>query len=163
MYQRLFASVLIAMVLISPLFVAYSQAQEAGAVSFGASEWGIYDDERIVTGSIEYELPTLEGFYGLNPTLLTMFRKDEFYIAVGANKYFYKYKNIDIALGFSAGYVNNSDFLGYDLEFYTRFIARYPLSETHTLKLEIGHISNGGFGDTNPGSENIGLSIAFAL
>ena len=60
-------------------------------------------------------------------------------------------------IGGELGYYDGKA-LGNELEFYTRAVLNWHVSESGLLRAEIGHISNAGFGDTNPGSENLALS-----
>ena len=45
--------------------------------------------------------------------------------------------------------------------FYSSFSGLYKFTESLSLEAEIGHISNGGLGDTNPGSESFVLSAHY--
>ena len=51
--------------------------------------------------------------------------------------------------------------LGDTIEFYSSLSGLYNFSESFSLEAEIGHISNGGLGDTNPGSESFVLSAHY--
>jgi len=57
--------------------------------------------------------------------------------------------------------VDESDDLGDTIEFYSSLSSLYELNEKVILEAEIGHISNGGLGDTNPGSESFVLSALY--
>lgn len=145
-------------------FSAVSMAKGKDNLGVGIAEWGILDGYRVVTVNLDFEASPMRELYGLAPVVSLMWRKEnEFYFALGAAKYFYQYKKLYIGVGFSAGYLNRPDELGYKLEFYSRMIGRYQLTPTQWLKIEVGHISNAGFGDKNPGSENIALSYMFSF
>jgi len=60
----------------------------------------------------------------------------------------------------SAGYYHQGadKDLGYDLEFYSQLRLEYRLSAAAALGCGIGHISNAGIGDDNPGAETLYLS-----
>ena len=50
--------------------------------------------------------------------------------------------------------------LGYDLEFRTRLEFAYRFPDKSRLGLAVSHSSNGGLGDTNPGTESIMLTVS---
>ena len=62
----------------------------------------------------------------------------------------------------SAGYYNNGadDDLGYDVEFYSQLKLEYQLASKAKIGLGIGHISNAGLGDYNPGAETAYVSYS---
>ncbi len=104
---------------------------------FGEIEkaWGI----RIVTA----------GFYN--------FDNDNYYVSVGWLKEWTKGGKWSWGLGGHAGYFSG-EILGNELEFYTRGVLNYHTSDEGFVRFEVGHISNAGFGDKNPGSENLALT-----
>ena len=55
--------------------------------------------------------------------------------------------------------------LGHTIQFRTQFEAGYEFENGHRLSASYSHISNGGLGDTNPGTEIIGIyySVPFNL
>jgi hypothetical protein len=60
----------------------------------------------------------------------------------------------------SGGYYNDGAGrdLGYDVEFYSQLRLEYRLSADAGIGLGVGHISNAGIGDKNPGAETAYLS-----
>jgi lipid A 3-O-deacylase len=53
--------------------------------------------------------------------------------------------------------------LGYDVEFYSQLRLDYRLASNARLGLGIGHISNAGIGDENPGAETVYLSYSISF
>ena len=51
--------------------------------------------------------------------------------------------------------------LGYDVEFYSQLRLDYRLASNARVGLGVGHISNAGIGDKNPGAETAYLSYRF--
>jgi hypothetical protein len=69
-------------------------------------------------------------------------------------------------LGFSAGFAHESEksrALDYDLEFYSRLFLTRQINVSNSLRLEFGHISNGGLDETNPGTEPLMLFLINAF
>lgn len=50
--------------------------------------------------------------------------------------------------------------LGYDMEFYSQLRLDYRLNSASKIGMGYGHISNGNFGDNNPGAETAYLSFS---
>ena len=108
------------------------------------------------------ELAPLEDLFEIRPTLhLDIGDRDEGYYSLGVSRYFSLNGSWSAGIGFQAGYLQNVASLGYELEFYSRFLLVYHLDAYSAVRLEAGHISNAGFGDVNPGSENLGLSYSY--
>ena len=70
--------------------------------------------------------------------------------------------NWSVIPSISAGYYNNGadKDLGYDVEFYSQLRLEYRLAGNARLGLGIGHISNAGIGDENPGAETAFLNYS---
>lgn len=61
---------------------------------------------------------------------------------------------------FSAGFAHESKesrALEYDLEFYSRIFLTRQINQNNAMRLEFGHISNGGLSNKNPGTEPLML------
>jgi len=95
-----------------------------------------------------------------------------FFVTEDSGAYIYGGAGFPFALGeqwsltpsISAGYYNNGagKDLGYDLEFYSQLRMEYRLAGGGRVGLGIGHISNAGIGDHNPGAEILYLSYSLA-
>jgi lipid A 3-O-deacylase len=53
--------------------------------------------------------------------------------------------------------------LGHDVEFYSQLRLEYRLATGAGIGLGVGHISNAGLGDKNPGAETVYLSYRVSL
>ena len=110
-----------------------------------------------MTGSFILEAKPLSGIWGLRPTIQLLAIDDSgYYLGVGILKDFSIDKDWLCGLGLSAGVAHDSEesrALDYDLEFYSRVFLTRQINVRNSLRLEFGHISNGGLGETNPGTE----------
>ena len=146
------------------MFLGLSGAANADRrLSMGWSQWGLFDEFDIGTFKATYEFGEMPKiwdtrigvsiFYGL---------EDEYYVSVGWMKEWNINSNWSWGLGGDAGYFSG-DILGNEVEFYTRGILNYHISQTRFIRAEVGHISNAGFGENNPGSENLALSYTWVF
>ena len=131
----------------------------ASDVRFGAGA-GVFDTldgMADVTGSLTLESKSLPALWGLRPTLqLLVINGSGYYIGAGILKDFSINSVWICGLGFSAGLAHESKenrVLDYDLEFYTRVFLTRQINASNALRLEFGHISNGGLDKSNPGTE----------
>lgn len=125
----------------------------------GAAAWNVFDDVDRYAMHVAYIHKPLTSFYGLRPTvLLVNADQGQHYFAAGVAKDVYEYESFSVRLAFHAGIVDESENLGDTIEFYSSIAALYNVTDDVSLEAEIGHISNGGLGDTNPGSESFVLS-----
>ena len=155
-------STLLAMSLASSVSLADTYTGQTASI--GVSNWGIFDSETTEAFFVQYDYRTLPSLYDVKPTFTFMTDVDgNQYYAIGANRYWQVMPNFTAGFGFSAGYLLHNDDLGDNIEFYSRFIARYHVNESQAIKFEFGHISNAGFGDINPGSENVALSYEWSF
>lgn len=133
-------------------------------VGIGVSNWGIFDSSTTEAFFVQYDYFSLPKLYDIKPSVMLMSDVDgNQYYALGANRYWQITPRISVGFGFSAGYLKHNEALGENIEFYSRFIARYHVDAAQAVKFEFGHISNAGFGDINPGSENIALSYEWGF
>ncbi len=140
---------------------AYDAWVNDSIASLGVNTWGIVDNEQEITGTINFSFAPISQFYDLRPTLFINIGDDsDGYYSLGLSRHFGLTSRWSLGLGFQAGYLKNVESLGYEVEFYSRVFLIYHLAADSGLKLEVGHISNAGFGELNPGSENIGLSYS---
>ena len=121
----------------------------------GAAVWNLFDDADRYALHVAYIHKPLESFFGLRPTvLLVNADQGQHYFAAGVAKDIYEYNDFSVRVAFHAGIVDESENLGYTIEFYSSLAGLYKLTDSFSIEAEIGHISNGGLGDTNPGSES---------
>lgn len=135
-------------------------AQADTRFGIGVSQWGLADDFDITTYMVNLEFGEIEKIWKIRIVTGAFynFDNDAGYISVGFLKDWTS-KNGKWSWGFAgnAGYFSG-DVLGNEVEFYSRGMLNYHVSEKGFIRAEIGHISNAGFGDTNPGSENLALT-----
>lgn len=147
--------ILVVLVLLLPLNVNCQQQLEVGL-----GQWGLFDAQDITALHLGYQLPVNSKLFNLNPHLLLIKAEEgHTYYAVGLSKTFAISGKLSWGLASHAGFLNESQELGNKLEFYTNTFLQYRISKSANLRLEIGHISNAGFGDINPGSESLALSL----
>ncbi len=148
--------------LVNMAFSVAVEAKDKPSITLGVSYWGILDSEKVSSFVAGYEFQALEPLYGIKPNFTFMLGEHNIqYFALGGTKYFPLSDTLALGIGFSAGYLNKSADLGSDLEFYSRGILRYSISQQQKLRLEFGHISNAGISHTNPGSENLVLAYEY--
>ncbi len=135
-------------------------AQADTRFGIGVSQWGLADSFDITTYMVNLEFAEIERLWNIRIVsgAFYNFDNDAGYISVGWLKDWRSQSGKwSWGIAGNAGYFSG-DVLGNEVEFYTRGMLNYHLSEKGFIRAEIGHISNAGFGDTNPGSENLALS-----
>ncbi|MBO1256352.1 acyloxyacyl hydrolase [Alteromonas sp. 5E99-2] len=75
---------------------------------------------------------------------------------------FYVKKHWVVSPNFGAGFFNDSESLnlGYDIQFRSGVRIAYEFENKMRLGVELFHLSNGGLGDSNPGTEPAFLSLS---
>ncbi len=146
------------------LFASLStQALPQGSeLKAGAAVWNLFDDADRHALHVAYVHRPLKSFFGVRPTvLLVNADQGQHYFAAGLAKDVYKYNDFSLRVAFHAGIVDESENLGDTIEFYSSLAGLYMLTDSFSLEAEIGHISNGGLGDKNPGSESFVFSAHY--
>lgn len=130
----------------------------------GLGTAGLFDEHQLVSAKASYEFSPLENYWQLRP-LVQILATDTgaYHLSLGAIKEFPINNNWHWGISFSAGAFHqdtndDGNDLDYDVEFYSTLSLSYKLSKQNNIRLELGHISNAGFGDTNPGSETLFIS-----
>jgi hypothetical protein len=127
----------------------------------GAGIFDTLDDRHTLAVSLILEAKPLLGIWDLRPTMQFLAIDDSgYYLGAGVLKEFFINKDWMFGLGFSAGVAHESEesrALDYDLEFYSRVFLTRQIDVSNSLRLEFGHISNGGLDETNPGTEPLML------
>lgn len=135
-----------------------------GEISLGAALWNVFDDADRSALHLAYLHRPLNQFYDIQPGFLIIYADEgQHYYSLGVHKQLYRYAAFSLSVSFHAGLVDSPEALGDNIEFYSALNAGYQLNTQWTLALEIGHISNGGLGETNPGSEGISLHVRYQL
>jgi len=126
---------------------------------------GAFDVSKSGTGMGQAEYRFSSDWSGFRP-------QAGFFITEESGAYFYGGAGYPIAFNVqwsltpsvSAGYYHNSagKDLGYDLEFYSQLRLEYRLATGSRVGLGMGHISNAGIKDINPGAEIVYLSYSIA-
>lgn len=128
----------------------------------GAAVWNLFDSADRHALHTAYIHAPLQNYYNIRPTVLLITADEgQHYFAVGAAKDVYTHGDLSVRVAFHAGIVDESEDLGDSIEFYSSVSAMYRLNQRLSLEAEVGHISNGGLGDTNPGSESFVTSLHY--
>ncbi|WP_105201380.1 MULTISPECIES: acyloxyacyl hydrolase [unclassified Pseudoalteromonas] len=135
---------------------------DTSSVSIGVASWAVFDQFDIFAVHADYEHRPLQGLWDLQPRVLVILAEhDQKYYGIGAAKAFKINDDWSWGVASHVGYAHNLDSLGYDLEFYSYLFTKYKITQEHRVRAEVGHISNAGFGETNPGSESIVMSYSY--
>lgn len=141
-------------------FSAFSSAK----FSVGTGLWAFFDEQDMTALHLVYEYPDDPNLFHLRPTFLAVkMEEGHSYYALGLTKRLDINDTFSWGVGSNVGFLDESHELGHKLEFYTRAFIEYKLTEQSSIELEIGHISNAGFGDINPGSESLVLSYSHSI
>ncbi|ALU44909.1 acyloxyacyl hydrolase [Pseudoalteromonas rubra] len=139
-------------------------ANDNARLGIGAGVWGVFDDADVHAVHIDYELPKLKGFYGLQP-IFSVFKAEQGYNYYGSGftMTFQLDSELYWGVGSQLGIVDRPRGLGHKVEFYSRIFLENKISNDWLIRFELGHISNAGLGDLNPGSESFVISIVKPL
>jgi len=133
-------------------------------VSVGIANWALFDNADRQAVHAQYFLPSLKQWYDITPVAFIAWGDEgQRYFSAGVNKYFYANNKLKFGAGFHLGFIDKPKGLGHKVEYYSNLFVDYELKSDVTVRGEIGHISNGGFGSVNPGSESFVLSFIFTL
>jgi len=148
----------LSLVLLFFLFAATHQAVASETrLGVGAGIFDTLEDGETLTGSLILEAKPLSGIWDLRPTIQLLAIDDSgYYLGVGILRDFSIDKDWMFGVGVSAGVAHDSEesrALDYDLQFYSRVFLTRQINAGDSLRFELGHVSNGGLDETNPGSE----------
>ena len=150
------------MVIIS-YFCLFTPKLFASEIGVGLSRWGIFDSDYNNSVSLTYETSELD-FYRLKVVGLWEHTSDNHdYISIGILRSYKINNDWSFGGGFQAGYLDRDELLGENIEFYSRAFINYQATNSVKVRLALGHISNGGIGERNPGSESISLTFLHGL
>ena len=139
-------------------------ASHAAEVSGGLTFSGIFDSNSHAGFSLSITSePT--AFYGIKVVSLygRSFSNNNDYYSVGLLHTFSITERVTVGLGFQAGYLKHNDILGDNIEFLSRILVGFRATDDVRVRLLLGHISNGGLGSKNPGSEILTLGVVYTL
>jgi hypothetical protein len=127
----------------------------------GIGVFDVFDHANTLTGSLSIEGSPIPTWWDMRPTVqLLAIDEDGYYLGLGLLKEFPIEPDWSWGVAFSAGAAHESSetkALQYDLEFYSRIFLSHSLNKKNDLRLELGHISNSGLDDKNPGTEPLML------
>lgn len=151
-------------VLLTGLCQAQSDtAKKPAYVIFGGGAAGVLDDQKSVVGMVEFQ-PNLQlGPFG---TWVALQASDqEYYLGTGLLFDWYVTEHLFIEPSFGAGVYgeHHGINLGSVLEFRSGIECGYDMKESGRISVGFWHLSNGGFGDTNPGTEVIAIRYALPI
>lgn len=150
------------LMLLPLLFLSFSALSDR--ITVGAAVWSLFDNQDLKAAHLVMEFDEIASLYEVRPTFLTVLPEgDNIYVALGLTKRMKINDKFGWGIGSNIGFIDQSKNLGHKIEFYSRIFATYELSHQAALELELGHISNAGFGDINPGSESLVLSYSMAF
>ncbi len=151
-----------ATVICCALFSSTSALADDRYFGIGGGSFDIFENasEVAVTATLEGEKFT--SFWDLRPTAQAIAISDSaYFIGIGAIKEFDIGENWALGIGFAPGFADEDDekkALSYNVEFYSRLTVTYNANPDNRIRLELGHISNAGLSDTNPGTEPLMMS-----
>lgn len=124
----------------------------------GVSLWGLLDGVDSTAVRVTYEFAENPRIWDSRLLLGGMydFDDDAFYASGGWLKEWTINRNWSWGIGGELGYYSG-ELLGDEIQFFTRIVLNRHFSESGLLRAEVGHISNAGLGDSNPGSEVFGI------
>lgn len=144
-----------------------SQSSYAGEklLSFGVGSAAIFDDNQTAIFKVVYDIPMQSLVWDLKPQLhLIVSDTRAYHIGIGFLKEFTISERWSWAFSTSVGHYKQGKSslirpLGNELEFYSAIYVSKKINNTSRVMVELGHISNAGFGDVNPGSELVLVSV----
>lgn len=145
----------------SPIHPIQAHIKPESAV-VGASIWRLFDTADREGLHLSLESNQLTSFYDTRLIgLVVVADQGQRYYALGVSRDFWQFDNVKVGLATHIGFVDNDFRLGHEMEFFTKIYADYPLGNNDAVRVELGHISNGGTGERNPGSENLAISYVY--
>jgi hypothetical protein len=149
-----------------PLATGLILTQSSAAAADLSMALGGFDvgKEATAMGQVEYRFPT--DWSGFRPQAGLFATADSgAYVYAGIGYPFAINETWSLIPSLSGGYYSDGagKDLGYDVEFYSQLRLEYRLSPGAGIGLGVGHISNAGIGDKNPGAETVYLSYSVSF
>lgn len=146
-----------------PLPAAVPPEPASLVLSGGAA--GVFSDRSPAVFGAEYRFG--ENYRGIHPYLLAGWATDgSTYLGAGLFYQFVLSPRWRVTIGSGPGYYQRNRSprdLGDTIEFYSNLELSASVWRDHRLGLSFGHISNGGLGNRNPGSETLRLVYVVPL
>lgn len=139
-------------------------AQAAPRLAIGAGVFYPFNNQVPHDGLalLVVEASPLDDWWQIRPLALGFITNNaNYYVGLGASRDFAINDRWLWGIASGVGYYHKVDGdydLGTELEFYSRLYLGWQINHQHGLRLDLGHISNAGFDDHNPGSETLTLS-----
>ena len=144
-----------------------SGGQAAPRLALGAGAFYPFNTEIPHDGLalLVIEASPLDDWWQIRPMAQAFITNNaNYYVGLGASRDFVINDSWLWGVASGVGYYHKVDGdydLGTELEFYSRLYLGWQLSPKQGLRLDLGHISNAGFDDHNPGSETLTLSWVY--
>ena len=146
---------------------AFAQADDLqGELVLGAAVINILDTAKShnMVAAVEYRFGEFK--WNLRPWVgIAYAESDTYYASAGLALTVPFESGLEFTLGFAPSYYHqgNGKDLGYDLEFYSFAEIGWKFENDHAVKLRVGHLSNAGFGNKNPGTEVVQLGYSLPI
>ena len=150
-----------AVLVLMALIVGQASANER-QWGVGVANWALFDQADRHAVHLTYTDKPIEHMLEIRPTLLFVWADEgQRYLGVGVSRVFIRGQRWRIGAAFHAGFIDNPGRLGHKAEYYTLGYLEYQANTDWAIRAELGHISNAGFGDVNPGSESAVVSLQY--
>ena len=142
---------------------AWLLAEEQTRLGVGVGVVQLFDSDRDLMGCVE--LRPGVNFRKIHPWLLAgIARQGCWYVAAGVLMNINLSQNWLLTPSFGGGYYDSNQLdLGLHGEFRSALEISRRLKNGHRLGLSLAHLSNGSFGDINPGTETLSLTYRLPL
>jgi hypothetical protein len=140
-----------------------TEPEKPAYVVVGGGMSGVLDDQKSIIGMVEFQPKFRVGPLG---TWIGVQAGDqEYYLGAGLLLDWYVTEHLFITPSFGAGAYgeHHGVNLGSVLEFRSGIEFGYDMQKSGRVSIGIWHLSNGGLGDTNPGTEIAALRYALPL
>ncbi len=147
------------------LFMAFfTSASTQAELVIGAGVLNpLHDEEgKQWMGVLEYRFPEMK--WNVRPWIgVAHAERGTTFTSVGLLYTFTLRKRLRFSAGWAPTYYDacNGRKLGSDLDFYSFAEGGYVFKNNHAMSVRFGHLSNGGFANSNPGTET--LQLAYSL
>lgn len=154
------------MTLSAPVSAATEELGDTGFLTVNGGFVGIFNrfSETLRYGA-EYRWPE-RNFWRLRPAAgAVSAENDASYYYLGLRRDFVLGQHWLLTGSFDAGYFEERDelHLGLQLEFRSGAEIAYRFANEYRIGLALYHLSNGGFGDRNPGTESVVLNLIIPI
>lgn len=161
--NSLYKIVLLTVLLSSAGLAQSTEAEKPAYVVVGGGLAGVLDSQKQIIGMAEFQPKLRAGPFG---TWIGAQASDqEYYLGAGLLLDWYVTEHIFITPSFGAGVYgeHHGVNLGSALEFRSGIECGYDMKESGRVSIGFWHLSNGGLGDINPGTEIVALRYSFPI